>query len=93
VHRYTMSNQSGGERLWPGQVPGRMMRRVCTGTPVHYEQPVRGRVAMARPGVRPGAREEDTASVYGMTKCVKPLGNFVCQVVPFDQSELSIWTT
>jgi hypothetical protein len=41
VHWYTMSNQSGGR-----------MRRVCTGTPVHYEQTV---------------KEEDAASVHGYT--------------------------
>jgi hypothetical protein len=39
--RYIMSKQSGGR-----------MRRVCTGTPVHYEQTV---------------REEDAAGVYGYT--------------------------
>ena len=41
VHRYTMSNQSG-----------KRMRRVCAGTPVHYERT---------------AREEDAASVCGYT--------------------------
>jgi len=41
AHRYTMSKQSG-----------RRMRRVCTGSPVLYEQTV---------------REEDAASVYGFT--------------------------
>ena len=41
VHRYTMSKQSG-----------RRMRRVCAGTPVHYEQTV---------------REKDAAPVCGYT--------------------------
>jgi len=51
VHRYTMSKQSGKEDTgslygYTGTLransQGRMMGRVCTGTPVHYEQTVRG---------------------------------------------------
>jgi hypothetical protein len=28
-----------------------------------------------------------------MTKCVKPLSDLACYVVPLDQLELPIWTT
>ena len=40
------------------------MRRVCTGTPVHYEQTVRGRVEMQEQDVE---EKDDAATVYGYT--------------------------
>jgi len=42
----------------------RTMRRVCTGTPVHYEQTVRGRVEMQEQDVE---EKDDAATVYGYT--------------------------
>jgi len=55
VHRYTMSKQSGkgdecGEfvrahKYAMSTQSGRSVRRMCTGTLVHYEQTVRGKDA------------------------------------------------